>query len=111
MTPEARERQTSNEPQGSPTGIGEAACRCSASCKCQAQERQGQGGSGCRAASVTKPKRDLKMPPTEQRKRSYRVAILGDSTARCEKCLTDCSEAIDGWVLSGLCGDCEAKAK
>lgn len=51
-------------------------------------------------------KRDLKMPPSEARKRTYRLAILGPSTARCEKCLADCTSTVGEWSVTGLCPTC-----
>ena len=56
--------------------------------------------------AVARKPAELGMPAPEARKRSYRVAILGPSTAHCEKCLADCSDMIDTWTVLGLCEGC-----
>jgi len=46
------------------------------------------------------------MPEAEARKRTYRIAILGPQTARCEKCTADCSQTIGEWAIDGWCVKC-----
>ena len=44
--------------------------------------------------------------------RSLRLGVLGPSTARCEKCLADCSGSVGEWAVTGLCpAHTEIKAK
>ncbi len=43
-------------------------------------------------------------------RRKTRLSVLGMRTARCSKCLADCTATVGEWVLSGLCPKCEKKA-
>ncbi len=40
-------------------------------------------------------------------RRKTRLSVLGPNTARCSKCLADCTATVGEWVLSGLCPKCE----
>lgn len=50
---------------------------------------------------------DLKQDTPKQRR--LRVDVLGDKSARCEKCLADCREAVGLWVIDGMCAGCRKK--
>ena len=46
------------------------------------------------------------MKPMSEKHRQLRVDVLGEKTARCEKCLADCRRSIGTWVVDGLCEKC-----
>lgn len=47
---------------------------------------------------------DMKQETPKQRRLRYEV--LGDKTARCEKCLADCRNSVGLWVIDGKCEKC-----
>ncbi len=39
-------------------------------------------------------------------RRKTRLGVLGISTARCGKCLADCKDELDNWLIYGICRTC-----
>jgi hypothetical protein len=39
-------------------------------------------------------------------RRKVRLGVLGINTARCGKCLADCKDELDGWLVFGTCEVC-----
>ena len=55
------------------------------------------------ATSIQTQASEVKTKPIE---REVRLRVLGKSTARCERCLSDCAGCLDSWTIYGLCDGC-----
>lgn len=52
---------------------------------------------------------DVKQDTPKQRR--LRIDVLGDKTARCERCLADCRDSVGLWVIDGKCDKCRREKK